>query len=241
MAPGIITDSWTIVLKEWREWRCVRARFGWGALLLITAAWGFAAPLLLGGFAAGSLLVPLAWAALPITLAGAMITDAIAGERERQTLETLLASRLPGRAILLGKVAAITLLGWLLLALGALPGILHQVLALPGGAGVSPSIIARMVLGIIAPALLMIVLAGALISLYTPSMRFALLLTIAFASFLMLGATVAVVGWVNQNGGAIPDSTMPFAIGAAGVTVIDGGLLGWLLRAARPDRLLAIG
>jgi ABC-type Na+ efflux pump permease subunit len=62
-----------------------------------------------------------------------MITDSIAGERERQTLETLLASRLPDRAILLGKVAAITLLGWLLLALGALPGILHQALT-PDGA-----------------------------------------------------------------------------------------------------------
>ncbi|HHW87666.1 MAG TPA: ABC transporter permease subunit [Chloroflexi bacterium] len=239
MTPGIITDSWTVVLKEWREWRCVRARFGWGALLLLTVAWGSAAPLLLGSFAAGSLLVPLAWAALPSTLAGAMITDAIAGERERQTLETLLASRLSDRAILLGKVVAITLLGWLLLVLGALPGILHQMLT-TGMSSVSPAVMARTVLGVVAPTVLMIVLAGALISLYTPTMRFALLLTIAFAGFLILGAAVLVAGWIHQSG-AIPDDTTPFVIAAASVTVVDGVLLGWLLSAAHRDRLLAIG
>jgi len=240
MAPGVLLDSWTIVLKEWREWRCIRARLGWSALLLLIVAWSFAAPILLRGFSIGALLAPMAWAALPITLAGVMITDAIAGERERQTLETLLASRLPARAILLGKVVAVTLLGWLLLALGALPGILQQVLA-AGDAGVSPWIMARMVLGVTTPAVLLIVLAGALISLYTPSMRFALLLTIAFAGFLMLGATVWVLGWVNQSGGAMPAETTIFGLGAASVTVIDGVLFGWLLVATKTDRLLAIG
>nr|HPK73033.1 ABC transporter permease subunit [Vicinamibacterales bacterium] len=38
--------------------------------------------------------------------------DAIAGERERHTLETLLASRLPDPAILLGKVLAAVSYGW---------------------------------------------------------------------------------------------------------------------------------
>jgi ABC-2 type transport system permease protein len=240
MVPGIVMDSWTIIVKEWREWCCLRARFGWGVLLLLIVVWSFAAPLLLGGFATASLLAPVVWAALPITLTGAMITDSIAGERERQTLETLLASRLPDRAILLGKVVAITLLGWLLLALGALPGILHQALT-PGSAAMSPSIMAGMVLGVIAPMILMVVLAGALISLYTSSTRFALLLTIAFAGFLMLGATALVIGWGNQNGGAITEATAPFLISAVSVTIIDGVLLGWLLMAVHRDRLLAIG
>ena len=238
--PGIVLDSWTIIVKEWREWCCLRARFGWGVLILLIVVWSFAAPLLLGGFATASLLAPVVWAALPIILTGAMITDSIAGERERQTLETLLASRLPDRAILLGKVVAITLLGWLLLALGALPGILHQALT-PGGAVVSPSVMATMVLGVSAPTILMIVLAGALISLYTSSTRFALLLTIAFAGFLMLGATALVIGWGNQSGDAITEATAPFLISAVSVTVIDGILLGWLLMAVHRDRLLAIG
>lgn len=240
MIPDIVLDSWTIVLKEWREWCCLRARFGWGVLILLVVAWSFAAPALLGGFAAGPLLVPVVWAALPITLAGAMITDSIAGERERQTLETLLASRLPDRAILLGKVAAITLLGWLLLALGALPGILHQALT-SDAAVASPSIMAGMVFGVSAPAILLIVLVGVLIALYTSSPRFALLLTIAFAGFLVLVTTVLVVEWSNQSSVAIAESAAQITAGAVSIVLVDGVLLGWLLMTVQRDRLLAIG
>ena len=50
------------------------------------------------------------------------IGDAIAGERERHTLETLLASRMPDRAILLGKVIAIVLYAWGMGVLSLLPG-----------------------------------------------------------------------------------------------------------------------
>ncbi len=39
-------------------------------------------------------------------------TDSFAGERERHTLETLLASRMPDRAILLGKVGTLVGYGW---------------------------------------------------------------------------------------------------------------------------------
>jgi ABC-2 type transport system permease protein len=45
---------------------------------------------------------------------GITIPDAFAGERERHTLPTLLASRLPDRAILLGKVAGSVALGWVI-------------------------------------------------------------------------------------------------------------------------------
>ena len=48
-----------------------------------------------------SLLVSFA---IPIILVGITIPDSFAGERERHTLGTLLASRLPDRAILFGKV-----------------------------------------------------------------------------------------------------------------------------------------
>jgi ABC-2 type transport system permease protein len=42
-----------------------------------------------------------------------IVPDAIAGERERHTLATLLASRLPDRAILYGKLGFAVGLGWL--------------------------------------------------------------------------------------------------------------------------------
>lgn len=49
----------------------------------------------------------------PAVLVGAMIPDSFAGERERHTLGTLLASRLPDRAILIGKMIIPALVGWI--------------------------------------------------------------------------------------------------------------------------------
>jgi ABC-2 type transport system permease protein len=48
----------------------------------------------------------------PALIAGVMIPDTFAGERERHTLDTLLASRLPDRAILFGKMLLPVLAGW---------------------------------------------------------------------------------------------------------------------------------
>ena len=48
----------------------------------------------------------------PALIVGVMIPDSFAGERERHTLDTLLASRLPDRAILIGKMLPPILTGW---------------------------------------------------------------------------------------------------------------------------------
>jgi ABC-2 type transport system permease protein len=48
----------------------------------------------------------------PAVLVGVIIPDSFAGERERHTLGTLLASRLPDRDILLGKIIPPVLVGW---------------------------------------------------------------------------------------------------------------------------------
>ncbi len=48
----------------------------------------------------------------PVVLVGMMIPNSFAGERERHTMDTLLASRLPDQAILVGKMAIPTLAGW---------------------------------------------------------------------------------------------------------------------------------
>jgi ABC-2 type transport system permease protein len=47
-----------------------------------------------------------------VILVAVMVPESIAGERERHTLETLLASRLPDRAILLGKLIVPLAVGW---------------------------------------------------------------------------------------------------------------------------------
>ena len=49
---------------------------------------------------------------IPMMLVGMMIPESFAGERERHTLGTLLASRLPDRAILFGKVAVAVGYAW---------------------------------------------------------------------------------------------------------------------------------
>jgi ABC-2 type transport system permease protein len=48
----------------------------------------------------------------PMLLIASTISESFAGERERHTLETLLASRLPDQAILLGKLFMSVLFGW---------------------------------------------------------------------------------------------------------------------------------
>lgn len=77
-------------------------------------------PLVLGG------VFPITWGAdwvtdfppliiafiTPALIVGIMIPDSFAGEKERHTLDTLLASRLPDRAILFGKILLPVLTGW---------------------------------------------------------------------------------------------------------------------------------
>jgi len=48
----------------------------------------------------------------PAVIIGVMIPDSFAGERERHTLDTLLASRLSDRTILFGKIIVPLIVGW---------------------------------------------------------------------------------------------------------------------------------
>jgi ABC-2 type transport system permease protein len=50
--------------------------------------------------------------AIPVLLVAMLIPNSFAGERERHTLETLLASRLPDWAILIGKVGTAVVFSW---------------------------------------------------------------------------------------------------------------------------------
>jgi ABC-2 type transport system permease protein len=61
---------------------------------------------------------------VPVLTIGLRIPDSFAGERERHTLGTLLASRLPDRAILIGKMSIAILYGWLLTLVVLLIGII---------------------------------------------------------------------------------------------------------------------
>jgi ABC-2 type transport system permease protein len=109
----VIRDIWTVA---WREWKELFSRDGGlsGKLgLLIFAAFvGVFLPWQLGRAWIEAPWVTFFWAWMPLFLVTAVTADAFAGERERHTLETLLASRLPDSAILLGKVLATVLYVW---------------------------------------------------------------------------------------------------------------------------------
>jgi len=120
----LVEDTRTVIWKEWKELLTLRGstRSGIMGLVVSVGVFGILLPIQLGQ---ELVLVPsvlLFWAWVPLLLVVAVIADAFAGERERHTLETLLASRLSDRAILLGKIGAAVLYGWgltlLSLALG---------------------------------------------------------------------------------------------------------------------------
>lgn len=111
----MIRDIWTMVWKEWREIFLQRGTFRGGvfsAIVIPLALLGIFIPWQQGRHWAQSAITPVLWVWLPVFLVATMICESFAGERERKTLETLLASRLADRTILFGKIAAAIGYGW---------------------------------------------------------------------------------------------------------------------------------
>ena len=110
----MIEDIRTVLWKEFKSLLRYNSKRGKALLTLITpiAIFGVIFPIQfrqewLSSY--WSLAVALV---TPLMLIATTIAESFAGERERHTLETLLASRLPDRAILLGKMFASLLFGW---------------------------------------------------------------------------------------------------------------------------------
>ena len=103
-----LTDVATVI---WKEWKMFKDQLGWES-----SRWGTAVVAVLfvvlncfGAYRAGAAWVmsPAMLLIYPFTAAAIAIqpiVDSFAGERERHTLETLLASRLSDSAILIGKI-----------------------------------------------------------------------------------------------------------------------------------------
>ena len=114
----MIMDIWTVMRKELIEIFLQRGntagsrRGGWLSILLVLGVFGLFLPLQIGPEWLQRPQLLIFWAWVPLFLVSSVTTDTFAGERERHTLETLLASRLSDRAILFGKVAAAVAYGW---------------------------------------------------------------------------------------------------------------------------------
>ena len=110
----MIGDVLTVAWKEWRELLQLGGslRGGRFSLVILVGVFGVFLPFQAGADWVESPATVFYWGWVPLMLVGSAVADSFAGERERHTLETLLASRLPDAAILLGKIAAAVSYGW---------------------------------------------------------------------------------------------------------------------------------
>lgn len=110
-----LEDSWTVTQKELKERLAATLadRKLLAALITLVVGGGVLVPWLAGGEDFGQTLLLVLAILAPVPLVIHSAADSFAGERERRTLETLLASRLPIQAILVGKIMAASLYGWL--------------------------------------------------------------------------------------------------------------------------------
>jgi ABC-2 type transport system permease protein len=107
-------DIWIVCKKELKE---LLSPYGdrRGSLLrvaVLCGIFGLVIPLTQKEVWVGTPLPLLFFLVVPLPIASGVVIDSFAGERERGTLETLLATRLPNSAILLGKVLSVVLYAW---------------------------------------------------------------------------------------------------------------------------------
>jgi ABC-2 type transport system permease protein len=118
----MIIDIATILWKELKEMFVQRSnlRGGWLGALIFLIVFGVFLPLQSGSSWLESPTSVFIWAWVPFILVNSIVADSFAGEKERHTLETLLASRLSDRTIILGKLAAALAYGWGITLIGIL-------------------------------------------------------------------------------------------------------------------------
>lgn len=230
----MITDVLTIVWKEWKEVLLQRSgvRRGWLNVLLMVAVFGVFLPLQAGKDWVTSPIVLGSWAWVPIMLVANIIADSFAGERERHTLETLLASRLPDTAILLGKMLAAVAYAWGIALVSLVLGVITVNVAhwegrlvmypphlIVGGVGIS-LLTAALAAGV-----------GVLVSLRAATVR---------QAQQTLGVATLVVVWVPILAmGMLPQSWQVRISEALGAANSMGALLGAMLALAAVDVGLA--
>jgi ABC-2 type transport system permease protein len=120
----VLADVLTVTWKEWREIRDQLFRLKRGGLsaLIVVLMLGIFTPLQMGPSWITSPLMLAYWPLLASGMVSTLIAVAFAGERERHTLETLLATRLSDGAILAGKIVAAVLYGVLFTAVNIVVG-----------------------------------------------------------------------------------------------------------------------
>ncbi|HST04043.1 MAG TPA: ABC transporter permease [Chloroflexia bacterium] len=231
-----------ILTMMWKEWKDVFFQGGWRSLprpLLVVGVIGVYIPLQLGpqwvDLSPIAILL-LLW--IPFFMIITFIGDVIAGERERHTLETLLASRMPDRAILLGKVVTTVLYSWGMVLLSLLLGlILVDLFRSQGNWMFYPLDLLVEALALSLLASVLAVSAGVLVSLRVSTVRQA-------QQTLSVSTIVLVFGSVLALGSLPPDLVSSFTysqfllIVMAVLAVLDAILLGLAMASFQRSRLI---
>lgn len=119
-----MNDFWTMVWKETKDSVLSSRRSQLIIPVMVIAIMGIIIPWQFGrSWTSLSPAMIIIVCYIPFFLTTSYIGDAVAGERERHTLETLLASRISDRAILWGKVAVTVAYSWGLTLVGLLLGL----------------------------------------------------------------------------------------------------------------------
>ena len=244
----MITDLLTMIWKEWKEMLLQHGGIRSGILPMVIVPLGLLGVMLpwqMGRAWVESPLSLAVWAWMPLMLMAGLIADSFAGERERHTLETLLASRLPDRAILFGKVCAVVGYGWGLTILGVSMGLLTVNLVHGGGELLLYS--RKLTLGILALSWLGAWLAagaGVLVSLRAATVRQAqqvLMLAIMLLIFVpVYGVQLLPVEWRAQIAGtaAAGGAARLVLVVIVALTVIDISLIIAAMARFRRARLI---
>lgn len=239
-----MTDIGAMASKEWRELLGQRGFGGKLGIIIFIAMFGVVLPLQNGVRWVTSPVLALTWSWAPMFLVMTVIADAFAGERERHTLETLLASRLSDRAILFGKIGAAVGYAVAVTAACLLSGVIVLNVVQPSGGFVMYSVQALAsicALGFLGA--LLVAAIGVLISLRSPTVRQAqqaLSGVIIGLLLLPLGLSQLMPTVWRLALTAAPLSTPQLVmIGATALAMLDAILLTISLRVFRRARLIA--
>ena len=167
MNATLAQDLGAVIRKELKEYLASGGGRSRNLSLVILALFGVVIPLVTGshganGWAASAIPFFMYAFLQPTAIIMSLGPDAFAGERERHTLETLLASRLPDHAIYFGKLIAVSLFGWIQGLLSALLALLTINVVYHGALTLYPAHIA---VGIVIVGFLMSLVAAAATSL----------------------------------------------------------------------------
>ena len=231
-----------ILTMIWKESRDSLFQGGWRSLirpLFVVGIMGIYLPLQFGPLwveltPLGMLL--LLW--IPFFVIISFIGDAIAGERERHTLETLLASRMPDRAILLGKIITTVLYAWGMSVLSILLGLVLVDLFRTQGTWMFYPL--DLFVDALALSLLVGVLgasAGVLISLRVSTVRQAQQI-LSIGTIVLVFGTTFVLRALPANLFSSLNYQQILLIAMAVIAVLDAILLGLSLASFRRSRLI---